>query len=66
MEWVCRTLINRNFFLWIDNLPESQRIKMLTAKGNKSFRAEAVQRYNNQDVDYIEQHTALRYVFLAN
>ena len=64
MEWVCRTLINRNFFLWIDNLPESQRIKMLTAKGNKSFRAEAVQRYNNQEVDYIEQHTALRDVFL--
>jgi hypothetical protein len=60
MEWVCRTLINRNYFLWIDSLSVSQKTKMQTAKGNNSYSAESVLKYLNQDVDYTEQHTALR------
>ena len=64
MEWVCRTLINRNYFLWIEGLSDSQKTKMQTAKGNNSYSAESVLRYLNQDVDYIEQHTALRDCFL--
>jgi len=64
MEWVCRTLINKNYFLWIDSLSESQKTKMQTAKGNNSYSAESVLRYLNQDVDYIEEHTALRDCFL--
>tara|TARA_B100001105_G_C21980657_1_gene268923 strand:- start:55 stop:480 length:426 start_codon:yes stop_codon:yes gene_type:complete len=64
MEWVCRTLINKRYFLWIDSLSDSQKTKMQTAKGNNSYSAESVLRYLNQDVDYIEQHTALRDCFL--
>jgi len=64
MEWVCRTLINKRYFVWIDSLSDSQKTKMQTAKGNNSYSAESVLKYLNQDVDYIEQHTALRDCFL--
>ena len=64
MDWVATLLINRDFYIWVDKLSPSQQVKMLTENSNYSYRAEAILRYLNNDLDYKEQHTALRDCYL--
>ena len=64
MDWVASMLINRDFYIWVDKLSPSKKVAMLTENSNYSYRAEAILRYLNNDVEYKEQHTALRDVYL--
>ena len=64
MDWVASLLINRDFYIWVDKLSPSKKVAMLTENSNYSYRAEAILRYLNNDIEYKEQHTALRDCYL--
>jgi hypothetical protein len=58
MDISATLLMNKEFYSWADSLNETDKNRMTTEKGNLSYSAEAVARFLNLDVDYIEPHTA--------
>ena len=58
MDISANLLLNREFYTWFNSLNDDDKNRMSTDKGNISFSAEAVARWLNLDVDYLEPHTA--------
>ena len=58
MDISANLLLNRDFYTWFKTLNDDDKNRMSTDKGNISFSAEAVARWLNLDVDYLEPHTA--------
>jgi hypothetical protein len=58
MDISAHLLLNQKFYRWIESLPEEDKDRMTTENNNISYSAEAVARWLNLDVDYIEPHTA--------
>ena len=58
MDISATLLMNRDFYSWFDSLNDDDKDRMTTEKGNISYSAEAVARWLNLDIDYIEPHTA--------
>jgi len=58
MDISANLLLNRDFYTWFNTLNDDDKNRMSTDKGNISFSAEAVARWLNLDVDYLEPHTA--------
>ena len=58
MDISATLLMNKEFYSWTNSLNEEDKKRMTTDKGNLSYSAEAVARFLNLDVDYIEPHTA--------
>ena len=58
MDISANLLLNRDFYSWFNSLNDDDKNRMSTDKGNISFSAEAVARWLNFDVDYLEPHTA--------
>ena len=58
MDISANLLLNRDFYTWFNSLNDDDKNRMSTDKGNISFSAEAVARWLNLDVDYLEPHTA--------
>ena len=58
MDISANLLLNRDFYSWFNSLNDDDKNRMSTDKGNISFSAEAVARWLNLDVDYLEPHTA--------
>ena len=58
MDISATLLMNRDFYSWFDSLNDDDKNRMTTEKGNISYSAEAVARWLNLDIDYIEPHTA--------
>ena len=58
MDISANLLLNRDFYKWFNLLNDDDKNRMSTEKGNISYSAEAVARWLNLDVDYLEPHTA--------
>ena len=58
MDISANLLLNRDFYTWFNSLNDDDKNRMSTDKGNISFSAEAIARWLNLDVDYLEPHTA--------
>ena len=58
MDISANLLLNRDFYTWFNSLNDDDKNRMSTDKGNISYSAEAVARWLNLDVDYLEPHTA--------
>jgi hypothetical protein len=58
MDISANLLLNRDFYTWFNALNDDDKNRMSTEKGNISYSAEAVARWLNLDVDYLEPHTA--------
>ena len=58
MDMSANLLLNRDFYTWFNSLNDDDKNRMSTDKGNISYSAEAVARWLNLDVDYLEPHTA--------
>ena len=58
MDISANLLLNRDFYSWFNSLNDDDKNRMSTDKGNISYSAEAVARWLNLDVDYLEPHTA--------
>jgi hypothetical protein len=60
MDWCVGKLVTRNWFSYIKKLSTDERKQFQTEKGNYSYSAECMLRFQSLEPFYSEQHTALR------
>jgi len=59
MDMYANHVINRNYFSYIDSLPEDEKIYYRSRSGKTlGYSAEVMARYTSKDIGYIELHTA--------
>lgn len=60
MDMFANKVINQNYFNKVDNLSEEERAKFMSKSGkNLGYSAEIMARYIQEDLGYVECHTAL-------
>ena len=60
MDWCVSKLVTRNWFAYLKRLSPDELSQFQTEKGNNSYSAECMLRFQSQEPFYTEQHTALR------